>query len=65
MTQHRPPLSRLPMTPRLYAYAVLFLRDVFHASPNNRYYEWKARTMMVASQAFLICAAAPGIGVRC
>ncbi|HYM41935.1 MAG TPA: hypothetical protein VET46_04110 [Steroidobacteraceae bacterium] len=46
------------MTQRLYAYAILFLRDVFYASPNNRRYQWKARSTMVASQAFLICAAA-------
>lgn len=46
------------MTQRVYAYAILFLRDVFYASPNNRRYEWKARSTMVASQVFLVAAAA-------
>lgn len=43
---------------RWYAYAVFLLRDVFLASPNNRRYEWKARTTMLLSQGFLAIAAA-------
>lgn len=46
------------MSQRVYAYAILFLREVFYASPNNRQYQWKALSTMVASQVFLVAAAA-------
>jgi diacylglycerol kinase len=42
---------------RWYAYAVLSLRDGFRGGPSSPFYEWKARTSMVALQGFVAATA--------
>jgi hypothetical protein len=43
---------------RLYAFAILLLRDFFRWSPGDRLFQWKAQVVMSLSQVSLLVAAA-------